>query len=323
MFGYLRPMRGELKVCDFERFKACYCGLCRALGKKYGFAARFTLNYESVFLAMLLWDDGQPVVKRGRCIAGPCRSRCYCGGNAVLEDCAGYGVILAYWKLRDDIADESFVKSIPSRLLKLFLSGAYRRATRRHGAFAVRVKSELAALAEYEAKDGKSLDEAADKFASILRAAADTAATAVGGDGDAEPTQDKKSRILSELLYHLGRWLYIVDACDDYSGDLEAGQWNAVAAAYPSDGGGGNHIHEETWQRLRMTVQHSNNLVCSAFELLPENAWSETLRNTLYIAMPDICERVTAGEGMGTTGKPAKRKRKQQGGLFLHEREWT
>jgi hypothetical protein len=155
-----------------------------------------------------------------------------------------------------------------------------------------------------------SLDAAADKFASILRAATEGM------------EEGNKRRILTELLYHLGRWLYIVDACDDYIGDLQAGRWNAVAAAYPIEGRSDNHLPAETLRRLKTTVQHSNNLVCAAFELLPENAWVPTLTNMLYTAMPSICERVTESSGAGASGKHAPRKRVNSG-LFMHDREWT
>ena len=39
MFGYIRPRRDTLLVRDYDRYRAAYCGLCRALGKRCGFAA--------------------------------------------------------------------------------------------------------------------------------------------------------------------------------------------------------------------------------------------------------------------------------------------
>ena len=44
MFGYVRPDAPELKIREFERFRACYCGLCHEMSRKYGTAARFILN---------------------------------------------------------------------------------------------------------------------------------------------------------------------------------------------------------------------------------------------------------------------------------------
>jgi len=45
MFGYVQPMRPELRVRDMTLYKAWYCGLCKAIKKRYGTAARGVLSY--------------------------------------------------------------------------------------------------------------------------------------------------------------------------------------------------------------------------------------------------------------------------------------
>ena len=71
MFGYIRPLKDELKVREFNRYKACYCGLCHTLKEQYGAFARNILSYDFVFLAMLLWDSEEPVTHCARCLASP------------------------------------------------------------------------------------------------------------------------------------------------------------------------------------------------------------------------------------------------------------
>ena len=56
MFGYIRPSKPHLSEQDEARFQSVYCGLCHELGRKYGFAARFVLNFDFTFLAILLSD---------------------------------------------------------------------------------------------------------------------------------------------------------------------------------------------------------------------------------------------------------------------------
>lgn len=66
MFGYVLPSAQRLSGEDEARFRAAYCGLCRVLGERYGLAARFILNYDFTFLALLLWPaEGE------RPVAGP------------------------------------------------------------------------------------------------------------------------------------------------------------------------------------------------------------------------------------------------------------
>jgi len=279
MFGYIRPLQGELKVRELERFKACYCGLCHGLGKKYGLPARFILNYELVFLSMLLWEpEDNPVIEKKRCIASPCRKKRYCALNPALDVCAGYNVILTQWKLKDTITDERFLVSIPHRIALAVLSGAYRKASREFPEFDKKVREEIAGLGQYEIGEGTSLDGAADKFAKILCSAAP-------GIGD-----ESKSRPMTEMLYHLGRWIYIIDACDDYVDDAKRKRYNPVMKRYPPDNMG--VLPESVSNQLKTTLTHSNNLLCLAFELLPENTWSEIIRNVIYLSLPETCDRI-------------------------------
>ena len=54
MFGYVVPVKCALAPQEQETFKAAYCGLCHTLKDRYGFFARFILNYDFTFLAMVL-----------------------------------------------------------------------------------------------------------------------------------------------------------------------------------------------------------------------------------------------------------------------------
>ena len=68
MFGYVRPVRTELRVWEWERYREAYCGLCDAMGRRHGFLARMFLNYDFTFLAMLLLP-GLGRKERSRCRA--------------------------------------------------------------------------------------------------------------------------------------------------------------------------------------------------------------------------------------------------------------
>ena len=52
MFGYVLPCKPELKVREWTRYRAYYCGLCKELGREYGLFSRFLLNYDLVLLAL-------------------------------------------------------------------------------------------------------------------------------------------------------------------------------------------------------------------------------------------------------------------------------
>ena len=74
MFGYIRPSKPHLSEQDEARFQSVYCGLCHELGRKYGFAARFVLNFDFTFLAILRSDAQEPECESCRCAAHPCKA---------------------------------------------------------------------------------------------------------------------------------------------------------------------------------------------------------------------------------------------------------
>lgn len=73
MFGYIKPFKGMLRVCEYETYKAVYCGLCKQLGREYGPFARLTLSYDFTFLALLdLSLSGEHLAfAPGRCMLNP------------------------------------------------------------------------------------------------------------------------------------------------------------------------------------------------------------------------------------------------------------
>ena len=54
MFGYIRPLEGELKVREQREYRGYYCGLCKSIGARYGQIERLSLSYDCAFLAALL-----------------------------------------------------------------------------------------------------------------------------------------------------------------------------------------------------------------------------------------------------------------------------
>ena len=127
MFGYVRPLKGELKVSEFERYKAAYCGLCRALLKGYGLPASFALSYDLTFLQMLL-DTGTARFEKCVCPACPFKRKSCTAINEAAEKAAGCSVILVRHKLRDSVQDSSFFGKILPSAEGAILTPAYRKA---------------------------------------------------------------------------------------------------------------------------------------------------------------------------------------------------
>lgn len=280
MFGYVRPCAEEMKIREFERFRAAYCGLCHELGREYGLAGRAILNYDFVFLAMLLWGDEENCAYCfRRCLPGFCRKRCVCRSAKPLTDAAGHSVILAYWKAQDGVNDEKGVKKLWCRCQRAFLRRAYKRAAAKYPEFDAEVRLRLSELSALEGERSESLDRTADKFALLL-----SSASKAGAERDA--------RALEQLLYHVGRIVYIADAYFDLADDRKAGRYNPIAARFGLDGG---EVSESVRKDVTDTLMSSARLAAAAYELLPANYWTPVTKNIIYLGIPRMIRQVIDG----------------------------
>ena len=275
MFGYVRPVREELKCRDFDLYRATYCGLCRTLRRQCGLIAPLVLNFDFTFLAILLApEEGEQMECRGRCPVAPFRRRCMCRQSPGLELAADESVILAYWQLRDKVRDEGTLRSLPARFFSVCLRSGYRRAAKRRPDFDKLVAHQLELLHRLEDERCPSIDRPADTFATILQAAAPKS-------GDAG-----RDRAMEQLLYHLGRWIYLIDARDDLDEDRASGNYNPVALRYgePADN-----------PALVLTLDHSMNLMRAACALLDLGRQEELVQNVLSLGLPLIQRAVFDG----------------------------
>lgn len=273
MFGYVRPLRQELKCKDFDLYRATYCGLCRCMRRRYGLVAPLFLNFDFTFLTLLLWQPEDTFVPcRGRCHANPLVEKPMCPDSPALELAADESVILAWWKLEDSVRDDGFWKGMPARILSGILYSAYRKASRRRPEFDRAVRDSLTELTALEAENCPSMDRTADTFARLLRSAA--------------PEDDPRGRVLEQLLYHLGRWIYLIDARDDLAEDREEDRYNPVAARYGPDGDD---------PALKLTLNHSLELMGAALQLGDFGCRTPVLENIIYLGLPLVQQAVFDG----------------------------
>ena len=275
MYGYVRPLKGELRVREYETFRGVYCGLCHALGRKYGPLLRWAVSYDMTFLAMLLCREREVTVRRRRCPWRPWRAAPCPEALPALEDAADMTVLLAWWKLRDGAQDSRFPKSLGYRLLAALTRPACRRAERARPAMGRAAAELLGRLRALEEARSPSLDETADCFASLLAAAAE-------GEGP-------RGRVLRELLYHLGRIVYLLDAADDLEEDIRAGAYNPLRYRFDTGEAG---LAPADREELRLLLRHSHNSVCAAFALLDRGAYTDILENILCLGVPAMARAV-------------------------------
>ena len=281
MFGYVLPSREKLTEEEQAGFQAMYCGLCHTLRERYGFAASMILNYDLTYLAVLLSDGTAPQTECRRCAAHPCKGRCTAEKTVALEKAAACSVILAYWQVRDGMADSRGVKRAKYLAAERLLRRAYQSAAADAPAFDAATRLQLAKLAELEQSKCQSLDESADAFAQLLAGVA------------AELENPIQRRVYRELLYHMGRWIYLVDAADDLRKDYESGNFNPLIPRYHLTDG---KLTGEAKDDFARTLDKSVQCMAAAFELWDFGCFAGLLRSTFYEGMYQVGNAVLAGE---------------------------
>lgn len=245
MFGYVKPVRCKLDEFVWEQYRAAYCGLCHTLGKRFGFCSRFIVNYDFTFLSVFLFSlESQKTCMDTtckRCIASPFRKKCVCVTCGAFERAADASVILFWWKLKDAIADKSFFEGLPYRAICVLFCAAYRKADHNLPGFSRVVSECISELQTLEKQKVDSIDRPADTFARILAALSELCPQESRTDAE-------------EMLYHLGRFVYLVDAWDDLKSDLKHGRYNPIAERFSvSDA----KIPETVRTELEQTLCHS------------------------------------------------------------------
>ena len=227
MFGYLQIHKDELKVKEYEAYKSVYCGLCKQLGRDYGFMTRLILSYDCTFYAILLMSLKRSCTgfSDGRCKFNPLKKCKFadCKDNAYSKASA-LSVISAYYKVVDDIDDSGFFKRIALKIAKPFFGRRQKKAARRF--------PEIEIIVSEMMKNQKAAEN--DELVTIVKAANPTAKM-ISDLAALEGGNDLQKRVLSEFGYQIGRWVYLIDAADDYEKDKKSGNFNPFIKADIND----------------------------------------------------------------------------------------
>lgn len=280
MFGYVLPRRDKLSETDNARYRAAYCGLCRCLKIRYGFRARFLVNYDMTFLYFLLQEGEAKQPEHCFCPARPfCQKDCLPRDGA-MDYAADLSILLSCLKLHDAKRDDGFFRRLAARLcLRLYKKPFDKAAALREDENRV-FAEQLARLNALEDGHCESIDRAADAFASLLKVCAGY-------------HKDETLRRTKELLlYHVGRFLYLTDALEDLPKDNKSGAYNPLRYRYELQDG---KLMQTDREQLMETVDASVSMAASALELLPETADREILRNIIYYGLPAVLKSVSDG----------------------------
>lgn len=259
MFGYVTADPSLLDEKQRERYQGCYCGLCHALRRDGSPLCRLAVNFDMVFLILLLSSlyDGAETSGAARCPVHPFRRRRY-----VQTRWSGYGaamsVLLLHHKCLDDWQDDrNLIRLGEARLFR----GPSRRLVQRYPRQSETVADCLRRLSALEASGVPDPDQAANLFARLL------------GELFVPDPQDHWAGCLRTVGEGLGRFIYLADAAVDLPDDLRRNRYN------PLSGLAADGVLPPTF-RQDLTVLLGE--AAAAFERLPLVEDAALLRSILY-----------------------------------------
>lgn len=258
MFGYITVYKPELKMKDFYKYKAYYCGLCRTLKEKYGFSGQMTLTYDMTFAIILLTSlyESETIKSEHRCIVHPAKKHEMLQ-NEMTQYAADMNVLLAYYHFADDWKDEKAVTGLVGLGL---LKKSAKQISDRYQRQSKMIRKCLKELSTCEEQKETDIDKVSGCFGRLM--------------GELLVyKKDQWEEGLKRLGFFLGKFIYIMDAYDDLESDLKKGSYNPLKERYQNP-----LFQEECKEILTMMMGE-----CSReFEKLPCLVDNDILNNILY-----------------------------------------
>jgi len=293
MFGYVVPDKSEMKIKEYELFRAYYCGVCKSMAKSLGPLCRFGLNYDAVFLGLFLSSINNEIVnlKKENCIANPFKKKWVVKNSKSLDYSADINILLTYYKLLDDWKDD---RNYLARLAQIIVSPGFRRALSRNKEVQLHIKASLERLHELEEMKCESMDEAADPFGQLMKDI-----IRIGCQSE----KHKQHKAIEWLAYNIGKWIYIIDAFDDIEKDIKKKSYNPLILQFKYNDEAIGEFKNRIREDIKFNLIHTLAQAASAFELLDIKN-KNIIENILYLGMEKKTKAVLEGRSCQKDEKP-------------------
>lgn len=258
MFGYVTVCEPELKVKDFKKYKAYYCGLCRMLKEDYGFLGQMTLTYDMTFAVILLTSLYESSVQQEmhRCKVHPVKKQLMIRSE-ITKYASDMNVLLAYYHMEDDWKDD---RKISGLVVNNLLSRKAGRIIKMYPRQSKVIRKCLEELSECEKTECSNLDNVSGCFGRLM-------------EEIFVYREDQWEELLRKMGFYMGKFIYIMDAYEDLNEDIKKNRYNPLKQMAGQEG-----YETKIKEILCMMIAEST----AEFERLPCLVDVDILRNILY-----------------------------------------
>ncbi|WP_027628072.1 DUF5685 family protein [Ruminiclostridium cellobioparum] len=292
MFGYIMPEKPELKIKEFDIYRAYYCGVCKAIGKRHGQLKRMTLTYDAAFLAMLLCSllKIETRLVKERCMVHPLK-KSFVTYNEIVDYSSDINIILAYNNIKDKWTDDKSKAALAGMAV---LSREYKKLVLEYSGKCAIIEQRLSELSRLEREGCASLDAAAEPFAKLMEEVLDY-----------ESLEDDIRQVLRWMGYNIGKWIYLIDAFDDLEEDVKNSSYNPLLLHFKYDGSGEDipAFKDRIKSQVEFTLLYCLREASKAFELLDAKENKGILENILYIGMLSKTDKILCRRSCGNCEK--------------------
>lgn len=260
MFGYINADITQLSESDKTKYRQFYCGLCHQLGQRAGIKGQMLLNYDLCFLAILLQSLYEPDISsaKHRCIIHPFKLKDYYSSEAIAY-AADMDILLSYHSLMDNYKDDN------SQLAKIAansLKKTYNQIKEKYPVQTKAVEEYISNLSAAEASGETNIDKVSSYTGEMLGALLNW-------------KDDAWSGTLHCMGFHMGKFIYILDAYEDLKKDERHGRYNPLSFMKNE-----SPKEYETFVKINLTSLMAE--CAKSFERLPIVENADILRNIIY-----------------------------------------
>ena len=259
MFGYIVPVFSVLSEEQKQRYRSFYCGVCHSLRKRYGQIRRLSLSNDMTFLAMLLTSLYEPETRStdARCALHPLKSHLF-RSSPMIDYAADMNALLFYFKCMDQrMDDHSLLGKTGENLFR-------DAAVKARGQWPIQgeeINHALSALWQEEAKPSPDPDRLCNLSGEML------------GAVFVPKPENPWCGVLRSVGAGLGRFIYWMDAWEDYDEDLKKNRFNPLLSWHSRP-----DYEDFFFFFLEMLIADA----AEAFEVLPLEQDLDLLRNIIY-----------------------------------------
>ncbi|QAT42101.1 hypothetical protein EQM06_02010 [Aminipila luticellarii] len=278
---------------EYEVYSSYYCGMCKSIGRRYGQLPRFTLSYDFVFLAVLLTalEKEADHIEKEHCIIHHIKRKPIVEESEAVAYAGDVMLIMAYYKLMDDYHDDHSYKA---KLAAVGLLPTIRKIQSDKGELCRLTEENLNFLSKLEKDKCSELDRVEEPFAQIMLEIFKSGVEKMSTG----PAEEKNIKLFSHIGYHLGKWIYLMDAYEDIEENITKNTYNPLLYRFEYDGE--KESIPEFKMRIKSAVEfnlmHYLAEISNAAELLDIKKNKGIIENVVYFGLRGRTEQILSGK---------------------------